>query len=275
MLFTKIPTNTFKQIQLNAGILVDSFDPDTLEIGNILGATTGGINFTATPSFTDYGEDIDNCPKNTMELKRQDDIEAKMSGTFATISASSAKMLAGAADIDSQNESHIIPRKDLLTSDFQTIWWVGDYSDVNTGAGAGFCAVKLMNALSTGGFQIQSSDKGKGQFAFEFTGHYSMNAQDTVPFEIYIQGGGEEGQPSIVLDKHTINLTDGDEYEVGVTVSPADATITWTSASSSVATVADGTITAEGEGSTIITATITVDGIAYSDTATVIVAAGE
>lgn len=193
--FTKIPTDTFKQIQLNAGILVDSFDPATLEIGNILGATTGGINFTATPSYTDYGEDIDNCPKNTMELKRQDDVEAKMSGTFATISATSAKLLAGAADVDSQNASHIIPRKDLLTTDFKTIWWVGDYSDINTGDGAGFCAIKLMNALSTGGFQIQSGDKAKGQFAFEFTGHYSMNAQDTVPFEIYVQEGEVEPKP--------------------------------------------------------------------------------
>lgn len=272
--FTKIPTDTFKQIQLNAGILVDSFDPATLEIGNILGATTGGINFTATPSYTDYGEDIDNCPKNTMELKRQDDVEAKMSGTFATISASSAKLLTGAADVDGQNASHIIPRKDLLTTDFKTIWWVGDYSDINTGAGAGFCAIKLMNALSTGGFQIQSGDKAKGQFAFEFTGHYSMNAQDTVPFEIYIQGGGEE-QPGILLDKHSISLTDGDEYEIGATVTPADETITWSSASGAVATVADGTITAEGAGNTIITASITVDGITYSDTCTVIVTAAE
>ena len=56
----------------------------------------------------------------------------------------------------------------------------------------GFCAVHLKNALSTAGFQIQSTDKGKGQFAFEFTGHYSMDAQNEVPFEIYIKAGEAE-----------------------------------------------------------------------------------
>ena len=56
----------------------------------------------------------------------------------------------------------------------------------------GFIAIKLLNALSTGGFQLQTADKSKGQFAFEFTGHYSMSAQDIVPFEIYIKAGTAE-----------------------------------------------------------------------------------
>ncbi len=46
-----------------------------------------------------------------------------------------------------------------------------------------------MNGLSTGGFQIQSTDKAKGQFAFEFTGHYSITDADTVPYEIYVKAG--------------------------------------------------------------------------------------
>ena len=83
----------------------------------------------------------------------------------------------------------IVPRTELVTADFQTVWWVGDYSDVNTGTGAGFLAIKLMNALSTGGFQIQSGDKAKGNFAFTFTGHFSNDAQDTVPYEIYVKQG--------------------------------------------------------------------------------------
>ena len=53
--FTKVPTDTFEKLQLNAGILVDSFTPATGAIGNILGATTGGINFTTNPTFTDFG----------------------------------------------------------------------------------------------------------------------------------------------------------------------------------------------------------------------------
>lgn len=68
----------------------------------------------------------------------------------------------------------------------------GDYSEVNedgTKGKAGFIAIHLLNSLSTGGFQLQTGDKSKGQFAFEFTGHYSMEAPEKVPFELYIKQG--------------------------------------------------------------------------------------
>lgn len=189
MKYTQIPSTAFKNIQINAGILTDTFTPASGTIGTIVGATSGGINFKATPTYKDYGEDIDNCPKNMMELKKLESWEAVMSGTFVSVTASLAERLVGAGAIDSADATHIVPSNDIASTDFSDIWWVGDYSDVNTGNTAGFCAIHLMNALSTGGFQIQSTDKAKGQFAFEFTGHYSMEAQDTVPFEIYVSQG--------------------------------------------------------------------------------------
>lgn len=192
MKFTQIPTDTFKTIQMNAGILVDTFDPATGEIGNLLGATTGGFNFTATAEKTDFGEDIDNCPKNTMELMQQDSWDATMSGTFVTVTPTLAHKLAGAADIDKDDPTHIMPRADILVSDFGEVWWVGDYSNLNGDKNGGFCAIHLKNTLSTGGFQIQTTDKGKGNFAFEFKGHYSIEKQKEVPFEIFIKMGEEE-----------------------------------------------------------------------------------
>lgn len=192
MKYTKIPTDTFKNLQLNAGVLLKSFDVDTqtLAADSIIGATSGGVSFTAVPSFIDFGEDIDNCPKNMKEMKKLDGWEAKMSGIFASVSKILAKTLVGAADLSG---SKIAPRNDLAAADFSDLWWVGDYSEVNedgTSTGkAGFIAIHLLNSLSTGGFSIQSSDKGKGQFEFEFTGHYSMEDQDKVPFEVYIQEG--------------------------------------------------------------------------------------
>ena len=190
MKFTQIPADTFQQIQLNAGILTTEFTPTTGTIGELLGATSGGINFKATPTYSDYGEDIDNCPKNMLELKKLESWEAMMSGTFATVTADMAKLLVGAAD--KSTTISVIPRNDVLKTDFTDIWWVGDYSNLNGVTNGGFCAVHLKNALSTAGFQIQSTDKGKGQFAFEFTGHYSMDAQNEVPFEIYIKAGEAE-----------------------------------------------------------------------------------
>lgn len=76
------------------------------------------------------------------------------------------------------------------------IWWVGDYSDINedgSSAGkAGFIAIKLINALSTGGFKIQSGNNAKGTFEFEYTGHYGLEHIDTVPFELYIKAGSAD-----------------------------------------------------------------------------------
>ena len=191
MRYTKVPTTTFQQIQLNAGILLSDFDTSdgSYELSDIIGATSGGINFTATPEFIDFGEDIDNVPNNTKELKKLDYFTAEMSGTFVTASTATAKMLVGAADIDSTDTTLVKPRGDLLAADFSDIWWVGDYSDKN-GVSGGYIAVKLIDALSTGGFQIQSGDKSKGQFAFTFMGHYSIEDESmTPPFEIYVKAG--------------------------------------------------------------------------------------
>ena len=191
MKFTQIPTDTFSTLQLNAGVLAKSFAPNTgvLASSDILGATTGGINFDATPSFEDFGSDIDNCPKNTKELKKLTEWDVKLSGTFATITAALAKTLIGAGDVSSDK---VTPRNDIATADFADIWWIGDYSDKNGATNGGFVAIHMLNGLSTGGFKIQSSDKNKGNFAFEFTGHYSIAAQTTVPFEVYVHAGTAE-----------------------------------------------------------------------------------
>lgn len=194
MKYTQIPENTFQELQLNAGIFCAGFVPATGTVTGLIGATTGGGQFTATPTFEDYGEDIDNCPKNMMELKKLTEWEVTMASTLLTVNVNTAKMLVAAADIDSADPTKIVPRNDLSLDDFEDIWWIGDYSAVNNGADAGFIAIHLMNALNTGGFQIQSTDKGKGQFAFSFEGHYSMDAQDVVPFEVYVKAGEAESE---------------------------------------------------------------------------------
>lgn len=273
MKYTQIPATAFQNIQLNAGILVDSFVPSTGTIGRLLGATTGGVNFKDSIEYTDYGDDIDNCPKNMLELKKLESHEVTMSGTFVTLDAATAKMLVAVADVDALDETHIVPRNDLLTTDFVNIWWIGDYSDQNTGDSAGFVAIHLMNALNTGGFQIQSGDKAKGQFAFEFTGHYSMEAQTVVPYEVFIKQGGASGLASVLIDRHAVSLGEGDNITLTAQTVPTGETVTWSSSDSTVATVSGGVVTAAGEGNAIITAKITVDGVDYTDTCTVVVTA--
>ena len=173
MKFTKIPSDAFQKLQINAGILTTDFTPATGAVGEEgqLGATTGGVYFTATPAYSDFGEVIDNCPKNMKELKKLDSWEVKMTGTFVNADTAIAKRLCGAADIGATDTTKVTPRNDLKDADFDDIWLVGDYSDKNGETNGGFIAIKLINALSTGGFQLQTGDKAKGQLAFEFAGH--------------------------------------------------------------------------------------------------------
>lgn len=181
---TKLPEKVFEHIQMNAGILLSTFDPETWAISasNIIGATSGGVNFTDTPSYVDYGEDIDNCPKNTKELKEIESREIKISGTYVSVTAAQIKDLVGAADLDS-TKAIITPRTTLSDSDFSDIWFVGDYGN------GGFIAINLKNALSTTGFALQTTDKAKGTFAFEYTAHYTLDDADTVPYTVYVKEG--------------------------------------------------------------------------------------
>lgn len=198
MKFTKIPTTTFSEMQMNAGVFLSDFEPKTgtIDIADIIAATSGGCNFVDKLTFVDMGEDVDNCPKNMMELKKLDSHEVTMSGTAITVDPDALVMLAAAADkstlADATGVNLITPRRDVLTTDYKTIWWVGDYSDKNGETNGGYIAIKLINGLNTEGFSLQTTDKGKGTFAFAFMGHYSMAAQDKVPYELYIKAGTAE-----------------------------------------------------------------------------------
>lgn len=178
-MFTVIPQNTFDEIQLDAGVLLKTFDPEHPAAPadkDIICATTGGITVSCVPTYSDFGEDIDNCPNNVKELKHLDEWVCTVSTTAIGTSPESIRLALGAADVSG---TKITPRNNLKQTDFSTIWWVGDK------ASGGFVAVKIMNALATSGFSLQTTKKGKGQVGLELTGHYSLDAQDTVPMEFY------------------------------------------------------------------------------------------
>lgn len=225
--FTQVRTDTWESIQINAGVLVSSFDPatGTYTKSNILGATNGGVSFNSNPEFVDYGEDIDNVPANTKQLKRIQSYNPELSGTFTVVDTALGKKLIAAADIDSQNDSHIIPRNSLTDADFGDIWLVGDYSTKNGNSNGGFVAVHVKNALSTGGFQWQTTKDGKGQFAFTFEGHYDLDNIDDIPFEMYVKDGSDE------------------DITINITTQPSDVTVVASHAATfSVTAVSQNTI---------------------------------
>ena len=183
--FTKIPESTFKELQVDAGILLKNFDPETgdFKMEDIICATSGGISPTCAPTFSDYGDDVDNCPANMLELKRIDSWECTLGFTSLGTSPELLQLALGAAVV---NGNKVTPKMALAKTDFQDVWWVGDKAD------GGFVAVRLMRALSTGGLSLQTTKNGKGQISVTLTGHFSIDEQDVVPMEFYSTMGEEQ-----------------------------------------------------------------------------------
>lgn len=221
-MFTVIPSNTFDGLQVDAGVLLKTFNPAAPAApadADIICATTGGINPVCTPTYSDYGEDVDNVPNNMMELKHLDGWECSLSTTSLGTTPELIKLALGAADIDGTTK--IVPRRNLEQTDFRDIWWVGDRAD------GGMVAIQLKNALSTGGFSLQTSKNGKGQIALTITGHVSIDAQDEVPMVFYsIDGGGlatlrltsfggASGKTAITMSGYTPSGTESRKYKLG------------------------------------------------------------
>lgn len=248
--FTQVKYDAFKEIQIEAGVVVKHFDPSNpvLDRSEILFTTSGGIQITCKPSYTDYFEDVDNVPNNTMEGKQLDDWECTLGFTALDTSAEGVRIQLGAADIDANDTHRITPRRELKLSDFEDLWFVGDRAD------GGLVAAQLLNALSTDGFSLKTTKKGKGTTAVTLMGHYSIDAVDTVPMNFYVVEGDDEGS-SIVLDRASASVVEGNTVTITATTNPAAATVTWQSLDTSVATVTSGGVV-EGvsEGQTMIIA---------------------
>lgn len=269
--YTVMPENTFDALQLDAGVLLKQFDIEAASAGqqgfvdaDILCATTGGVNPTCVPTYSDFAEDVDNAPMNVKEFKHLDSWECKMTTTGLGTSPELIKMQLGAADI--VDGTKIVPRRDLAQTDFSDLWWVGDK------ANGGFVAIQIKNALSTGGFSIQTTKNAKGQLSLEITGHVSLANQNEVPMVFYsIDADEEEIEPNINLSKSSLKVKVDATSRLKAYPTPQDATVVWTSSDDTKATVEDGVVTGVAVGTATITAKITVDNVDYTDTCAVTV----
>lgn len=60
--FKVIPQNTFESLQMDAGVLLNTFDPANPVApadSAIICATTGGISVNCQATYSDLGEDVD------------------------------------------------------------------------------------------------------------------------------------------------------------------------------------------------------------------------
>ena len=103
-------------------------------------------------------------------------------------------------------------------------------------------------------------------------GTSNTEARLPMPEEIIAILGGS-ATPSVLLNTHGITVEENATVTLTATTVPSGETVTWSTSDGDYATVANGVVTGVAVGSAIITASITVDGVTYTDTCTVVVKA--
>lgn len=178
--FNRVSEDAAKNIQVNAGMIVKTFNPSNPaapQDADIICATTGGITASCVPTFEDFGEDIDNCPNNTKEMKRITGYDCTLSFTALNIDEETIRFSLGAA---SRLGNEVVARMTIAGSDFQNIWFLSE--KVNDT----ILAICLKNALSTGGFSLKTQKNGKGQLTVTLTGHTTLAEPEKVPMQFFL-----------------------------------------------------------------------------------------
>ena len=195
---TPLREDTFKNLQLNAGILIKNFDysgatnAGTLKnaindvilqtgstAGALLGATRGGGSFTITREIRTPEADgkrygykgdsfVDSCDAylstTLIEITPENLIDALASATSTKVGKVTTIKLATAIDAD-----------DYLTN----VCWVGDISDGR------YVLIALDNALNQADLTLTWTDKGEGTLPVEFHAKQSnLDDYDYAPFEV-------------------------------------------------------------------------------------------
>lgn len=185
---TRVSADFYNSVQKEAGILLNAFDvsnPVEPSDEQIITATTGGISISCVPETEDIFADIDNVPNNTAEGKNITGWNVSLSTTALETNEDTIALALGA--YETGLDGGVLPRRNYKIDDFKTVYWIGDMADETKL----LCAV-VKNAVSTGGFSLQTSKNGKGQIALELTGHTKLNEQEIVPAEFYVLTKVEE-----------------------------------------------------------------------------------
>lgn len=271
MAIAQMSPDTLEQLAMNVFMLLSEFDPSIFDFetgidgSKIIGSTTGGVNFKDTPTYTDMGSDIDNCKVNCVELKRKDDGEVSIGGNLVTVNKNMVKDLIGAATISGNK---ITPDLDLKQSHFRDkLWGLTDWGN------GGLMAIEMKRVLNTSGFQVATTNKNKSQFAFNYVCHNTIKNPKDTPYNVYLLTP-DDNSGGVLINTHAVTVEVGDTVTLSAETVPSGKTVTWTSASTSVAEVTSGgVVSGVAAGNTVITASITVEGVTYTDTCTVIVKA--
>lgn len=178
----KITATAANNMQAEAGLLLNAFDisdPDEPTDAEIVCATSGDFQISAVPQVEDFFEDVNNAPANTKEGKRITGWDCSLSVEALEFTLDTLKLALGA--FEAIDATGVKPRAQYETTDFTTLWWIGDLFDKTK-----ILVVKLGNAVSTGGISFSATKNGKGRMSLTITPHTSLSSPDVMPMEFYI-----------------------------------------------------------------------------------------
>lgn len=183
---TKVSATFADNVQVNAGILVDTFNiasPAEPADSAIICATTGDFSINCTPETEDFFEDVNNAPNRTKEGLRITGWTCEMTVNCLEITEKTLRLALGAADVDSGTggDGGVHPRDQYVSADFQDIYWLGDMVDEEK-----VFVIKMSNSVSTGGMGLSTTKNGKGSVALTIGSFRSLANYEDIPMSFYI-----------------------------------------------------------------------------------------
>lgn len=207
-LTSPIRTETFQNLQLNAGIFIKNFDyttptdAETLKAAiaaaitagtNILGATRGGGTFTATREIRT--PEVDGMRYGFIGSDFVDSADAYLSTTLIEVTPAAVEATLGNATKTSSGKKTTIKMHTAIeTADYiSNLCWIGDIADGR------LVLIALKNAMNTADFTLTFTDKGEGTLAAEFHARQSaVGDYDYAPFEIvFFETSGSIGSLTV------------------------------------------------------------------------------
>ena len=205
--------DTFKNLQLNAGVILVDFDVSSYtdaeslktalataiaDGSKLLGATRGGGTNTLTRDMRQV--EVDGVRGHFVGQNIVDGGDVYISTTLLEQTPEHLKAVLGNADIDDTTPNHIVMKVRMAISDddyISNVIWIGDTSE-------GFMAIELYNGLNTADFTFTWADKNEGTVAAEFHAHQSnMNDTEYLPVRYHYS------TPSTAMGSLTINSAAG------------------------------------------------------------------
>lgn len=193
-MITPLRSDTFKNLQLNAGAFLINFEYDTYtdatalrtalktalaDETKILGATRGGGTFVVSSEIRE--PDVDGKRYRFKGGAFVDSVDAYLGGTLVEIRADNLAKVLATGDVATSGEKKTLTMHTAIKeSDYITnLCWIGDRSD------GGLTLIGLKNALNNNGLTLTFADKDEATMPFEFHAYQDqVEDYDTAPFEV-------------------------------------------------------------------------------------------